>query len=382
MDRNLRLRELALVIITILCVSILLPSFTDKSSLPSWFRAVFSKQISLGLDLQGGKHIVYNIALDKAIDDKASDIKRELESDTELGLTVKTPSQPRGALTVILSDPSKKQTVIDKVNSDYHGDVGDRTCNESDLKLGKSVVCFAVTENYADSLEKDALTSAVSTIRERINQKGVAEPSVVEKGQDIIVELPGDPNSDAIKDTEELIARTAKLEMKVVDDCSVPNPRGCTASSSAHDGSPYMNKLFIKAVGNDRANPPVAPDPEAVNLGIKGDIDIFGSDEGGEKHKDPYLFAYNTKELVPLTWAKKHQKAIDQDKIEGNKVWLDTTGREIIERYMFGDKDLGVVGLVDRDPEFKIPDDHELGFEEVEPQKDASDQRKFWRTYW
>src|SRR5256885_3908807 len=44
------------------------------------FRSVFSKQISMGLDLQGGKHIVYNIALDRAIDDKASEVKRDLDA--------------------------------------------------------------------------------------------------------------------------------------------------------------------------------------------------------------------------------------------------------------------------------------------------------------
>src|SRR5437764_1256753 len=81
---------------------------------------------------------------------------------------------------------------------------------------------------FAGNLKKSALSNAVGTIRERINEKGVAEPSVVEKGDRIIVELPGDPEDQQIQDTMDIIARTAKLEFKVVDDCGKPGPQGCT----------------------------------------------------------------------------------------------------------------------------------------------------------
>src|SRR6185503_16845674 len=96
---------------------------------------------------------------------------------------------------------------------------------------GANSVCFKVSDNFGDSLKKSALTNAVSTIRERINEKGVAEPSVVEKGDQIIVELPG-LDDEAIAETKDIIARTAKLEMKVVDDCTTPSPKGCTTESS------------------------------------------------------------------------------------------------------------------------------------------------------
>ena len=70
MDRSLRLRTLILGGILTFCVLYLAPTFMPKDSLPSWF---FSKEIQLGLDLQGGAHFVYSIDLNKAVDDKASD---------------------------------------------------------------------------------------------------------------------------------------------------------------------------------------------------------------------------------------------------------------------------------------------------------------------
>src|SRR4051812_13082619 len=94
MDRSLKWRFLAPFGVGGFCVATLAPSFIDRASLPPWFTKVFSKKINLGLDLQGGMHIVYNIALDKAVDDKAADIKRDLESryaDDKIAATVKTP---------------------------------------------------------------------------------------------------------------------------------------------------------------------------------------------------------------------------------------------------------------------------------------------------
>ena len=105
-----------------------------------------------------------------------------------------------------------------------------------------NAICFRVSSAYADSIKKSALTNAVATIRERINEKGVAEPSVVEKGDEIIVELPG-IDEDVINETRDIIARTAKLEFKVVD-----------------DGSEYMKQLFAHVGSEGKEGKPTDPD--------------------------------------------------------------------------------------------------------------------------
>ena len=379
MDRSLRLRTIGLVLLTLFCVGTLAPSFVDKSSLPQFWplNKLFGSQINLGLDLQGGKHIVYNIALDRAVDDKASEIKRDLDArftDEKIDAVVRLPNQ-LGAVSVLLNDKTKADQVKSEIETDYGSIVSSETCPEGEPA---GAMCYVVSQSYADSIKHAALTNAVSTIRERINEKGVAEPSVVEKGDDIIVELPGDPNSDAVKDTEALIARTAKLEMKVVDDCSTPSPQGCTATSSAHDGSPYMRKLYAH-VADKKGN---TIDPDAKKLDIRAEVDSWVPDEGGARHTDYYLMAYDREESVPLTWARKHGKLTKDTKIEGDQVKVQINGFEIIDRYLNGDKDLGVVGLIEKDPSFKVPDDHELSYEGEEPQQGAKDQRKYWRSYY
>src|SRR5512132_743482 len=97
MDRSLKWRTAALVIVTLLCVGIVLPSFISRSEFPSWYNKIFSSRMSMGLDLQGGLHLVYSIDLDKAVDDRASELKRDIESrfaDDKIKGSVRTPQQP------------------------------------------------------------------------------------------------------------------------------------------------------------------------------------------------------------------------------------------------------------------------------------------------
>jgi preprotein translocase subunit SecD len=328
-------------------------------------------------------HLVYSIDLDKAVDDRASDIKRDLESrfaDEKIKGAVKTPrpspTTPLGSVTVLVDDDAKRAKVKADIERDYGDTVSSRECAPAD---GPKAVCFRVSSSYAEGIKKAALTNAVATIRERIDEKGVAEPTVVEKGDDIIVELPG-LDDDKIAETKDIIARTAKLEMKVVDDCTTYHPTGCTATNSQHGGSPYMVKLFGK-VGSDRKNNPT--DPEAVRLEIRAEVDDWRPDEGGDRHTDYYLSAYDRDEEVPEAWAKKRSpKCLETNPVVNGKVKCTVSGRQIIERYLFGDKDLGYVGLVDKDPSFKVPDDRQIGFEENDPPPGAANQHKLWRTYY
>jgi len=378
MDRSLKWRTAALVIITLLCVCVVLPSFVPRENFPRWFNKIFSSKMSMGLDLQGGLHLVYSIDLDKAVDDRASELKRDIESrfaDDNIKGIVRTPAMPLGAVTVVLDDGTKKAEVKAAIEKDYGDTISTIECPKNE---GANALCFRVSSKFADTIKKAALTNAVATIRERINEKGVAEPNVVEKGDDIIVELPG-LDKEMIDETKGIIARTAKLEMKVVDDCTVYTPSGCTQANSTHEGSPYMKKLYAH-VGSDRKG--IATDPEALRLDIKADIDQWRPDEGGASHTDYYLIAPDRTESMPVAWAKKRGCLKKESVITDGKTDCTVTGRQIIERYVFGDKELGYPGLVAADANFKVPDDRQLGFEMLDPQPNAKDKRTFWRTYY
>jgi len=351
----------ALFVGCILCVGILLPSFVDKEQLPGWFP--FSKKINLGLDLQGGLHIVYSIDLDKAIDDKASEIKHDLESrftDEKTAAVVKTPATPLGAVYVSLTDQTKREAALSAINADYSRDI---TMLECPAGEPAGSICFRGASAYADGIKKAALTNAVATIRERINEKGVAEPTVVEKGDEILVELPG-LDKDSIQETRDIIARTAKLEFKVVD-----------------DGSEYMKKLYAHVGSEGKQNNPT--DPAAIAAEIQAEIDQWRPEDGGGMRTDYFLLAHDREQALTLDEAKAIGclNKDNKDKIENGRIRCNVTGRRVIELYLFGDKKLGIKGLVDTDPSFKVPDQKQIGFEFNEANPEAKDKRPYWRTY-
>ena len=362
MDRSLKWRVVALFFAVLACVAAIAPTFVERDQLPSWFP--FQKRIQMGLDLQGGLHIVYSIDLDKAIDDKASEIRRDLEArfaDEKTAATVKTPSMPLGAVVVSLTDPSKREAALSAIQADYGADTVQYDC-AADQPAGS--ICFRVSSEYADGIKRAALTNAVATIRERINEKGVSEPTVVEKGDEIVVELPG-LDKEAIQETRDIIARTAKLEFKVVD-----------------NNSEYMKRLYAHVGSEGKEGTPT--EPRAIELEIRAEIDQWRPEDGSGLQTDYFLLAHDREEWLTPEEAKAANclNRENKDKIENGKIKCLVSGRRRIELYLFGDKKLNIKGLIDTDPTFKLPDDRQIGFEFNEPTPEAKDKRNFWRTYY
>lgn len=347
MDRKIRWRTFWLSAAVLLSVCMLIPTLVPSESQPRWFNQIFNKKIQLGLDLQGGLYLVYGIDLDKAVDDKASEVMRDFEAKLdELGITatVTTPRQPIGAVTITLDDPTAKSRIDAQFLSDYDEVIEPIECPAE--QRDKSV-CFRISPEYADGIRKSAQEQAVITIRDRIDARGIAEPSVKSKGQQIVVELPGldKEESQRIKD---LIARTAKLEFKMVA-----------------DGSEYMRKLYRH----------VDADPKAKELGIGVGEDAWSHDSG-RTFSDYYLRAEDRKEWLIIADAKaRNCWHAGKSEVQG-KVECDISGRERIERYL--DE------LAETNPDLRIDDNHQIGYEYMEPEAIAQEdaQKAFWRTYY
>ncbi len=386
MDRSLKWRTFGLLGLILLCVGVLAPNFVSnpKEELPSWYP--FKRQINLGLDLKGGLHIIYSIDLNTAIVDRASEIERDLKSrfneEPKVNATVSAPLSPLGAVTVVAPDAAKKIEIEQLVRSDYGDTIEFRDCEPTD---GANAVCFKVSTNYADSIKKSALENAVTTIRERIDNGGVSEPSVVQKDEQIIVELPG-LDKEQTTATRDMIARTAKLEFKVVDDGSSPGVNG--------RGSVFMAVLYdhVGSMSEDEAT--VAPqikgrdakegdpkDPLAQDWGVYALTDYWQvEDQPDRPHSDYFLKAYDqpnillkVEEAIKLGCVKKTDRPrIATADAQGN-LRCDLKGWQVIQRY--------VDASAAKDAKFKIPQDHQLGFELEEPTS-GEDLRPYWRSYY
>lgn len=181
-----------------------------------WYLYPPAKTINLGLDLQGGIHLVLGVDVDKALEaqvDRAGDTARaELEKK---GIGV-TRVERRGTTELVLqlaSPPSWDAAV--KTTDEILG-AFDR--KEADQAAGRLVL--AIKPSEAANIRELAVRQGLETIRNRVDQFGVAEPSIQQQGENrILVQLPGVQDPARAK---ALIGKTALLEFKMVDERTDP----------------------------------------------------------------------------------------------------------------------------------------------------------------
>ena len=234
MNTSLKLK-LGLVVFLI-CSSILtiIPSF--YSATPSWWKKYMAPGgLHLGLDLQGGMHLVLKVDLDKAAQNSlefaANDLKERL-SEQSISI-VQTKSEQPGTLMFTLPNTS----AVDKINAIVKDDPDIKVRIEA--KEGSFPRIFlTLSKTKIDYIRTNAVNQSLEILRNRIDQFGVAEPIIIRQGNDeIVIQLPGvkDP-----KRAMKLLGDTAQLEFKMVADLegvNLPELIGKAISSGKwHDG--------------------------------------------------------------------------------------------------------------------------------------------------
>ena len=197
--------RLSLIGITVvLAVIFFLPNTPVFQYMPDWWKKNMPhKGIVLGLDLQGGLHLVFEVEGDKAVEittERYGSRLKELLAKNKLSADVKV-----NGLDIDISPSSHD---IRKV-------VEDNYPNLAPVETGSKLV-YRISDQEARKMKDTATDQALETIRNRIDQFGVSEPTILRQGEnEIVVQLPG------VKDPKraiDLIGKTAQLEFKLVDD--------------------------------------------------------------------------------------------------------------------------------------------------------------------
>ena len=218
--------------------------------LPSWAPTAKHK-LNLGLDLQGGIHLVMRVDVDTALKRKtqsrAEQIKETLKEKGVEAQTLAKPENLRVQLTFNNAADAKK---AEKIIGEFYGDMHVATGSDTSAEL-------AFNNQDIAKIKTDAVDQAVKTIRNRVDQYGVAEPEISKRGTDAIsIELPGVQDPERVKD---LIGTTAQLEFKIVDDdnaaaqdlfAGATLPEGITACSRANHCAGAENVPYL--ISEDR----------------------------------------------------------------------------------------------------------------------------------
>lgn len=181
-----------------------------EERLPGWAPPA-KYRLNLGLDLQGGIHMVMRVdtktALQKRVERRAIQISNYVR-DRKLGEVEAVANPERLELTVTAADPA----TIDAIAKDVITAFGD--FNEQSREGGK--VVLSLKESQVNRFKDESVDMAIHVIRRRIDRWGVAEADIRKQGNDSIqISLPGYQDPEKAK---ELIGRTAQLEFRMVDE--------------------------------------------------------------------------------------------------------------------------------------------------------------------
>jgi len=172
------------------------------------------KKINLGLDLQGGMHLVLEVDTKKAVESTAErvsqEIREQLKSKRLRNIAVDRIEGTR------ISAQVRQEENIDQFKALLDDEFRDLRKISEKRDNGTFTIVLGLTDNDRDHIEKLAVDQALETIRNRIDQFGVAEPDIRRQGDNrILIQLPGIKDTQRAKD---LIGKTALLEFKLVDD--------------------------------------------------------------------------------------------------------------------------------------------------------------------
>jgi preprotein translocase subunit SecD len=204
--KNFSWKTVLVIAVIVAAVIYLIPTLK-----PGWWP---HKKINLGLDLQGGMHLVLEVETVKAVESNIERIGQEMRS-----LLKKERIRQTGLdriegtkIAVRIPDEDNLKKFDDFLDTEFKGlRILSRSTQE-----GVTTVVMDLPDSETDQIKELATRQALETIRNRIDQFGVTEPDIRRQGENrILIQLPGIQDTQRAKD---LIGKTALLEFKLLDE--------------------------------------------------------------------------------------------------------------------------------------------------------------------
>jgi preprotein translocase subunit SecD len=212
----LRFPTWKVVVVLVIClggVAFSLPNLFPRAEMermPDWLP---HQQINLGLDLQGGSHLLLEVELDAVINERLETLLDDIRTKLRPArIGYRGLGAQRDFVAFTLTDPTTTEHAIELLDEMNVNPIS-RELEITDAGGGR--IEIRLSEAAALNLRNTAVQQSLEIVRRRIDEVGTREPTIQQQGPDrIVVQVPGEKNPDAIK---RLLGQTAKLTFHLVD---------------------------------------------------------------------------------------------------------------------------------------------------------------------
>jgi preprotein translocase subunit SecD len=211
MKRGIKGRVLLIAVTAVLSIIFFIPSTPWFKSMPGWWQRVMPhKGITLGLDLQGGMHLVMEVDVERAVDNYLDRIVLDLGDRLKTEQINATVAREGRSVVVTMTDAADREKISQLVDDGFGtlavGDLADQKLTLN-LRSGES-----------ERVQKAAVSQSIETIRNRVDQFGVTEPLIQLQGErQILIQLAGEKDPQRALS---VIGKTALLEFRLLDEDS------------------------------------------------------------------------------------------------------------------------------------------------------------------
>ena len=204
------IKQILVIFVLVFSVIYSLPTF--YSEVPSWLISMNAKKMNLGLDLKGGVHFLMEVDLDEVVKTKSKKLSNDIRSQLRKEkIRYKKYSHQNNNIYIEFNDNIFYERTEDLIKTSYQNTFDINKININEMEI-------TISEDALNELRIAAIKQNTTTLRNRVNELGVAEPIVQQSGKTrIVVELPGIKDTTRAKD---IIGATATLEFKMVDEDS------------------------------------------------------------------------------------------------------------------------------------------------------------------
>jgi len=280
--KNLRYRIILVVVLTLGAIVYLVPTFVGE--LPEFWKSYLpSKRVNLGLDLQGGTHLVMAVGVDEAIlnslERNAEYLQRAATEEKINGLTAKRENDA-----IVVSVPAESR---DQANDLIKDRFSDLAIADSGSTGGQSQFQLKYTPAARRALSDLTIQQSLETISNRIDQFGVSEPIIQREGSEgILIQLPGVQDPERAK---ELIGRTAVLQLKLLPKENYDAETFADGKKPLPEGLEVLNGLNVTTDPNGRTQKSKTKYVVEKKTLLTGDTIINAQPRPGSGLEGPYV---------------------------------------------------------------------------------------------